>query len=114
MTQTVFSPENLTIIREEVFEAALSDFATAWHKKDAPNLDRLASWARLVSGPERDSPQAVASVLELFLALQNGMLADINASSFPVPSEIKNVLLDSIGKCKIALGQLERGGANVQ
>ena len=112
MTQTVFSENSMTWIREEVFEATLRDWAIAWHNQDVPALDRLSSFSMMVSGPERHSDQSTAAIVAIFLGLQTAMLKDVESGSFRAPPELKKQLIDSIARCKTALGQLERGGRN--
>jgi len=114
MGQTVFTEDELIVIREEVYECSLQQWSGAWRERDTKTLDQLCTWSTMVSGPERDSPQAVASILAIFIELQNMMVRDIESGRFPFPPEYKNLLLDSLRKARLAVEQLNKERDHVQ
>jgi hypothetical protein len=109
MNQTIFNTDEMTMLREMVFETALQDWCVAWQAKDSSTLDQLAIWSSRMAGPDRENAEVEAMVITVYDGMQQAMIRDIGRNKRPGTEPILKDLLAVSARCKLALAQLNKG-----
>ena len=114
MNQTIFDEDELTMLREMVFETAMQDWCVAWQAKDSSALDQLAIWSSRMAGPDRDSAEVESIVIHVYGSMQNRMIEDLKRRGSVAPARLIEDLTAIAARCTLALAQLEKAAQNAR